>query len=500
MSSDPTSTSPESVPSTDPIATETSTNESSRRVTLNPIGAADFKAVGSVDPAKMERNLDAEAEREARPIRELPRGPAPEHVEVPADEDLDAALEAEINAALGGESSSVGAVTEATAVAELPAEDTLEQGHRLKGRVADVHGENIFLDLGFRSQGMLPTKQYEGKELPAKGTEIVVIVQKVSTDEGLIHVGLPTGRQKVSGTWDSVAVGQIVDCMVTKSNKGGLEVMISSLRGFLPSGQVDLRFIENLETFVGQKLTVKILEVNKAKRNLIVSRKALLEEERREASEKILATLEVGQTLDGTVTTVKDYGAFVNLGGVDGFVHIGQMSWQHIKHPSEVVAEGQAVRAKVVSISEDKKKIGLSLKALSQSPWDFAATKYAQGQTVMGTVTRTTEFGAFVQLEPGLEGMVHISELDYRRVSRVSDVVAVGQELELQVRDVDPVKRRIGLSLKALKPKPESPKPETPAEPEVVEAPRPRRNLNLKGGKEIGAKSGGMFGNPTDFN
>ena len=510
MSSDP------SLIPADPIITTDSTaeanppaEEAARRVTLNPTGTEEFKAVGSVDPAKLERgrDIDAEAEREARPMRESSMHDQPiqrqtSTVEMPVVQELDAALEAEINAAMGGgANSSVGEVATVTApIAETPAEDSLTQGRRLKGKVALLHGENMFLDLGFRSQGILPLKQFEGKEIPPVGTELTVIVHKVSPEEGLIHVSLPGGRQKVQGNWDAVQVGLVVDCMVTKTNKGGLEVNVGSLRGFLPSGQVALNFIENLDSFIGQKLTVKILEANKAKKNLIVSRRALLLEERAEAEQRILATLEVGQTLDGTVKSIKDYGAFVDLGGVDGFVHIGQMSWQHIKHPKEVLGEGQAVQVKVISISEDKKKIGLSVKQLSISPWENAASKYGVGEKVTGTVTRLTDFGAFVQLEPGVEGMVHISELDHKRVFRVADVVAVGQELELQVRDVDPIKRRIGLSLKAFKAKPEAPPPppeETPAEPAP---PPPKRKTPLKGGRERDEpKRGGMFGNPSDF-
>ncbi len=509
MSADPSLAPADPAVTADSIAeTNPPAEESPRRVMLSPTGAEEFRAVGSIDPAKLEENrerardLDAEAEREARPMRELPIPRQQASVEVPLGQELDAAMEAEINAAMGGgEPSTEGALgTVTTAVAEAPAEDTLHQGKRLKGKVALLHGEDMFLDLGFRSQGILPLKQYEGKEVPAVGTEIDVIVHTVSPEEGLIHVSLPSGRQKVSGNWDVVQAGLVVDCVVTKTNKGGLEITVGSLRGFLPSGQVDLRFIDNLESFVGQKLTVKIIEANKSKKNLIVSRRALLLEERALAEEQILKTLEVGQTLDGTVKSVKDYGAFVDLGGVDGFVHIGQMSWQHIKHPSEVLAEGQAVKVKVVTISDDKKKIGLSVKQTSQSPWDFAAAKYFQGQTVSGTVTRTTDFGAFVQLEPGVEGMVHISELDYKRVIRVTDVVSAGQTLELQVQTVDPIKHRIALSLKALraKPEPAAPPPEeASAEPAATP---PKRKTPLKGGREREEpRNGGMFGNPSDF-
>lgn len=509
MSADPTLTPADPVVTSDSITETTPTaDEAARRVVLSPTGTDEFKAVGSIAPAKLEENrerardLDAEAEREARPMRDLPIPRQQSTVEVPLEQDLDAALEAEINAAMGGGATSaegeLGTVT--TAVAEAPAEDSLHQGKRIKGKVALLHGEDMFLDLGFRSQGILPLKQYEGKEIPAVGTEIDVVVHKVSTEEGLIHVSLPSGRQKVSGNWDAVQAGLVVDCTVTKSNKGGLEVTVGSLRGFLPSGQVDLRFVENLDSFIGQKLTVKIIEANKSKRNLIVSRRALLLEERAQAEERILGTLEVGQTLDGTVKSVKDYGAFVDLGGIDGFVHIGQMSWQHIKHPSEVLAEGQAVKVKVVSISDDKKKIGLSIKQTSHSPWDLAASKYFQGQAISGKVTRTTDFGAFVELEPGVEGMIHISELDHKRVVRVTDVVSAGQTIEAQVQSVDPVKHRISLSLKALKAKPEPAAPppeEAPAEPV---APPPKRKTPLKGGREgEEPRSGGLFGNPSDF-
>lgn len=509
MSSDPSLAPADlTVPTDSTAEAHPPAEEATRRVTLNPTGTEEFKAIGSIDPAKLERgrDIDAEAEREARPMRELTKHDQPiqrqtSTVEMPVEQELDAALEAEINAAMGGGASShVGEVTTVTApIAETPTEDTLTQGRKLKGKVALLHGEDMFLDLGFRSQGILPLKQFEGKEVPPVGTELTVIVHKVSPEEGLIHVNLPSGRQKVQGNWDAVQIGMVVDCTVSKTNKGGLEVNVGSLRGFMPSGQVALHFIENLESLVGQKMTVKILEANKAKKNLIVSRRALLLEERAEAEQKILATLEVGQTLDGTVTTIKDYGAFVDLGGVDGFIHIGQMSWQHIKHPKEVLGEGQAVQVKVISISEDKKKIGLSVKQLSSSPWENAASKYAVGEKVTGTVTRLTDFGAFVQLEPGVEGMVHISELDHKRVARVADVVAVGQELELQVRDVDPIKRRIGLSLKAFKAKPEAP-PRPEEAPEEPAPPPPKRKTPLKGGREREEPSrGGMFGNPSDF-
>ncbi|HTN02542.1 MAG TPA: S1 RNA-binding domain-containing protein, partial [Planctomycetaceae bacterium] len=217
--------------------------------------------------------------------------------------------------------------------------------------------------------------------------------------------------------------------------------------------------------------------------------------ERKELAQGFWEKVEVGQQLPGRVKTIKDYGAFIDLGGVDGFLHVGEMSWTRIKHPSEAVQEGQQVDVVILSLDREKEKIGLGMRQLAQNPWVSAVDKYPVGRTVTGKVSRATDFGAFIELEPGVEGLVHISELDHRRVKKVTDVLTVGQDVQVQVLEVAPDRQRISLSLKALKEKPES---EKPKEEEPVVPYERKRKEPLRGGTG-GNGGGGLFGNPTDF-
>ncbi len=318
--------------------------------------------------------------------------------------------------------------------------------------------------------------------------------------DGLIKGRIPRARHKAGGNWDALAVGQIVDCVVAAVNKGGLQVTVSNLRAFLPASQVEMGFAGNLEAYVGQKFPVQITEVNPKKRNLVVSRRALLQAERAEGEGEFWAKVEVGQDYKGTVKTLKDYGAFVNIGPVDGFLHIGEISWSRINHPKDVLTEGQEIDVKILKLDGEKKRISLGMKQLAQNPWQSAQEQYAQGRTVSGKVTRLTDFGAFIELEPGLEGMVHISELAWRRVGSVGEILKVGETRDFQVVEVDTKRKRVSLSLKALEKRPEPPKPERTEESEPAAPPEPRkpRNPNLRGG--TGSSSGtGLFGNPSDF-
>jgi small subunit ribosomal protein S1 len=244
---------------------------------------------------------------------------------------------------------------------------------------------------------------------------------------------------------------------------------------------------------------VQVTEVNAKKRNLVVSRRALLQAERSEGEGEFWAQVEVGQDYKGVVKTLKDYGAFVNIGCVDGFLHIGEISWSRINHPKDVLSEGQEVDVKVLKLDTEKKRISLGMKQLAQNPWASASEQYATGRTVSGKVTRVTEFGAFIELEPGLEGMVHISELAWRRVGSVGEILKVGETRDFQVVEVDTKRKRVSLSLKALEKRPEPPKSERQEEPEPAPVePRRPRNTNLRGG--TGSASGqGLFGNPSDF-
>ncbi|MEX1232872.1 MAG: S1 RNA-binding domain-containing protein [Planctomycetaceae bacterium] len=428
-----------------------------------------------------------------------------ERVEIPsADIDLDPEMEAQIEAAMaGGISTPEAALPDASTGEAAPAvmsEDALQPGTRLKGTIQSTHGDAIFVDLGVRSPGILPSRQFEGKALPEVGSKLDVIVDKVDAAEGLIHVSIPRAKRRPGGQWDSLQKGNIVECLVAKTNKGGLEVTIGSLRGFLPASQVDLGFVSDMESFIGQKLTVQITDLNPQKRNLVVSRRAILIQERQEAGEKLWQEVEVSQQRTGRVKTLKDYGAFIDLGGIDGFLHIGEISWSRIKHPSEMLTEGQEVDVQILAVDREHNKISLGMRQLVQDPWADVETRFPVGSTQTGTVTRATDFGAFVELTHGVEGLVHISELDHRRVRRVTEVVKVGQQIDVKVLEVDPERKRISLSLKALIAQPQAePGVEEPA---PVEPPRKRKGP-LKGGNSgtvsRSSSAGGLFGNPSDF-
>jgi small subunit ribosomal protein S1 len=419
----------------------------------------------------------------------------------PPVKELDAELEAEIEAAMASGELELAAETTTEAVhdhatlSESISEENLEPGQHLTGRIQSIHADNVFLDLGCRSPGVVSMRQFVSGKKAEVGQRIEVLVDHVSADEGLVHLNLPKGLRRVAGNWESLAKGQVVDCTVNRTNKGGLEVTVSGLRAFLPSSQIDLGFVADLDSYVGQKLRVEVMEVNRKKRNLVVSRRAYLQIERQEAKEKFWQTVEVGQTFTGKVKTIKDYGAFVDLGCVDGFLHVGEMSWHRIKHPSELLKEGQTIDVKVLALDKEKDKIGLGMKQLVQNPWTTAAEKYPPHSTVTGKVTRIADFGAFVELEPGLEGLVHVSEIDHKHVRHVSDVLKAQQFVTAQVLEVDMERKRVSLSLKALIAKPEEKPAQAEPTPESVQR---KRKGPLKGGTGRSAP-GALFGNPADY-
>jgi len=440
------------------------------------------------------------AAQEPAPKPEPPRPRLPP-VAIPRDVELGADVEAQLAAVVAGGQLETPAVAAPAEEGAVPvAADALEAGAKLKGTIQSISVDSVFLDLGLPMTGVVPLRQFDPRHPPKVGATVSVAVEKLDETEGLIHCNLPRGRGKVSHDWNAVVVGQTVDCNVVSTNKGGLEVTVGSLRGFLPASQVELGYAQNLDTYVGQKISVRVTEVNAGRRRLIVSRRLLLAEERQANEATLLDQIQAGQTHTGVVKSLKDFGAFIDLGGIDGFLHIGQISWQRINKPSDILAEGQRVEVKVLAVDREKKRISLSMRQSEQNPWTTAEEKYAKGTQVTGRVTRIEPFGAFIELEPGVEGLVHISELDHKRIRAVSDVLSQNQMVELQVLEVDPRKKRISLSAKALKAKPEeaAPPPSATAAPE----PPPQRRKpagNLKGGIG-GTQPGGLFGDPRRYN
>lgn len=423
-------------------------------------------------------------------------------VQIPVADDLDASLEAEIAAAQAGDVSAP-AATPVSAPAEGEAaedSDGLSVGSKIKGVVNTIHGGDVFIEAGLRQTVAVQSTQFPEGKLPAIGDTLEIVIDSVD-GHGLIRGRIPRARHRAGGNWDGLAVGQVIDCHVTAVNKGGLQVSVGNLRAFMPASQVELGFAGDLEQYVGQKLTAQITEVNPRKRNLVVSRRILLQAERSDGEQSFWQDVEVGQEFTGVVKTLKDYGAFVNIGAVDGFLHIGEISWARINHPRDVLSEGQEIQVKVLKLDQDKKRVSLGMKQMGSNPWADAERRYAAQSIVQGRVTRITDFGAFVELEPGLEGMVHISELAWRRVGSVGEVLTAGETRDFSVVEIDPRRRRVSLSVKALEKRPEEAAPAPSSEPDdgAADEPARPRNPNLRGGTGSDSRGSGLFGNPSDF-
>jgi small subunit ribosomal protein S1 len=453
------------------------------------------------DPAQAEAAAPPAAVEEVPPVEEPPKPkpvtpaapPAakkePKHYPPPNIRDqLSPELEQEYQAALGD--LSFDALMSAEAATDAAPE--LAPESRVTGRVSRISREDVFIDLGGRNQGVVPLRQFDDQP-PAEGAELELLVVRFDADEGLYELSRPTAAVDV-GNWDEVREGQIVEVNVTGSNKGGLECQIAGIRGFIPMGQVSIYRVENPEEFIGQRLACVVTEANRERRNLVLSHRAVMERERAEKREKMLAELAPGQIREGIVRSMKDFGAFVDLGGVDGLIHVSQLSWDRVNHPSEVLEVGQKVKVRIEKFDKDSGKVSLSYREVGENPWQRAASKYIIGSRATGNVSRIMDFGAFVKLEPGIEGLIHVSELSHGRVFRVSDIVSEGQEVEVKILSVDVEKQRISLSLKALMAKPEKPGEQKTADEDITlpadapKAPR-KKHQQLKGG--IGGPSGG---------
>jgi small subunit ribosomal protein S1 len=395
--------------------------------------------------------------------------------------DLDAEIAAELEAAMEGFSNKELLVESAPAHKAAPG---TPESARKKGKVLSIHGPDVFVDVpGGRSQGVLPLMQFpEGA--PAPGTEVEVQIEGYDRANGLLL--LTRKGAAIQTDWSSVTEGMTVEARVTAVNKGGLEVDVNGIRAFMPISQIELFRVENAEGYLNQKLLCQVVEVVPSERNLVVSRRALLDQEREQLREKFWTEVEEGQIRSGIVSSVRDFGAFVDLGGADGLLHVSEMSWSRISDPTSVVQPGQSVKVAVLRVDREKRKLSLGLKQLQASPWDDIDTRFPHSTIAKGKVTRLMDFGAFVELEPGVEGLVHVSELAPQKVWRVKDVIDVGQEVSVMILSIDKEKRRMSLSLKAALPV-EEPKAEEPEEEEEEEAevkpPRPR-TTQLRGGLE----------------
>jgi small subunit ribosomal protein S1 len=340
-------------------------------------------------------------------------------------------------------------------------EPSLQVGMKVSGKVVSVGEDQVFVDLGGKTEGIMDAAALRGEDGSLSvgvGDAVEAAVTAVDEESGALLLGSQHARQP-HGTAEleqAFRQGLAVEGRVTGAVKGGVEVRIAGRRAFCPASQVDLRFVEDLAEFVGQHLEFRITKLEGGRHpNLVVSRRALLEEAQRAKAEEVRARMTEGAVLTGVVTGIKDYGAFVDLGGIEGMIHISEMAFHRVKHPSELLRVGQPLEVAVLRVekTDDPKrpeKVALSIRALTKDPWSDADGRFPPGSRVSGTVTRLQAFGAFVELAPGVEGLVHVSELGAgKRVGHPQEVVRPGQVVEATVLGVDPEKRRISLSLDA---------------------------------------------------
>ena len=328
-------------------------------------------------------------------------------------------------------------------------------GDIVTGTVVKVDRDEVLLDIGYKTEGVIPSKELSIKhdvdpfEVVSVGDEIEALVQQKEDKEGRLI--LSKKRAQYERAWgtiekikeeDGVVTGHVIEVV-----KGGLIIDIG-LRGFLPASLVEMRRVRDLQPYVGMELEAKIIELDKNRNNVVLSRRAWLEQTQSEVRQSFLTQLQAGQIRKGVVSSIVNFGAFVDLGGVDGLVHVSELSWKHIDHPSEVVEVGQEVTVEVLSVELDRERVSLSLKATQEDPWQAFARTHQIGQIVPGKVTKLVPFGAFVRVEEGIEGLVHVSELAERHVEIPEQVVQVNDDVMVKIIDIDLERRRISLSLK----------------------------------------------------
>ena len=329
------------------------------------------------------------------------------------------------------------------------------EGDVVSGKVVRIDQDEVLVDIGYKSEGVIPSnelsirKSVDPSEEVELGEEVDALVLTKEDQEGRLILSKKRARfekawRRIERAADS---GEPVEGTVIEVVKGGL-ILDLGVRGFLPASLVDIRRVQNLDEFMGQQLECKVIELNRSRNNVVLSRRAVLEEERKEVREQILGRLEPGQVVEGKISNIVDFGAFVDLEGIDGLIHISELSWSHVNHPSEVVSIGDTVRVKVLDIDRDRQRISLGLKQTQEDPWQRVLNDYKEGDVVDGKVTKIVAFGAFVQILPGVEGLVHISELAQHHVESPAEVVRPGDELKVKILEVDESRRRLSLSVK----------------------------------------------------
>jgi len=336
-----------------------------------------------------------------------------------------------------------------------------EEGEIVKGVVIKIDRDEVMVDVGYKSEGYIPLSEFgtnpDGTPKVKIGDVVDVYLLRKEDQDGLVVLSKEIADQKI--VWDRIAEahesGAIIQGKVVKRIKGGLKVEIENVKAFLPASQVELRPVQNFDRYIGKTLDMRVIKLSKRRRNIVLSRRLILEEERESKRQSTLSTLVVGQVRDGVVKNITQFGAFIDLGGVDGLLHKSDMSWGRVNHPSEVVSVGDKVEVMVLSVDAEASKISLGMKQKSQDPWFSVETKYPMDSVISGKVVSIVDYGAFIELEPGVEGLIHVSEMSWtRRVPHPSKMLKKGDTIQAKVLDVDPAKQKISLGLKQLQSNP----------------------------------------------
>ena len=332
---------------------------------------------------------------------------------------------------------------------------TINEGEVVHGTVVRVDKDEVLVDIGYKSEGVIPAAELSIRRSvnPADevsvGEQIDALVMTKEDAEGRLILSKKRARFELA--WkkieEAAESGEPVVGKVIEVVKGGL-ILDLGVRGFLPASLVDIRRVQDLDEFLGQELSCKVIELNRSRNNVVLSRRAVLEDERKEARQAILDRLQPGEDVEGVISNIVDFGAFVDLNGMDGLIHISELSWSHVNHPSEVLEIGQKVNVRVLDIDRERQRISLGLKQTQSDPWQQVLESYRQGDVVEGRVTKVVTFGAFVEILPGVEGLVHISELAQHHVENPREVVSQGDPVNVLILEVDAERRRLSLSLK----------------------------------------------------
>ncbi|MBB6735778.1 30S ribosomal protein S1 [Cohnella zeiphila] len=374
---------------------------------------------------------------------------------------------------------------------------SLKKGDTVKGTIVKIEDNQAFVSLGYKYDGVIPLRELSSVNLDS-ASDAVQIGQEVEAKVVSINdekESLVLSKRQIDSAraWDDLQAkfdsGEVFEVTVADVVKGGLVADVG-VRGFIPASMVERHFVEDFSDYKGRTLRVKVKEIDRENNKVILSQKDVLEAEYEEQKQKIMSELQPGQVIEGTVQRLTPFGAFVDIGGIDGLVHVSEIAWQHVAHPADVVSEGQQVKVKVLKVDPSIGKISLSIKAAQPGPWESAAGQFHNGEIVTGVVKRLVSFGAFVEIAPGVEGLVHISQIAHRHVVTPFEVLKEGQEVKAKILDFNPSEKRVSLSIKETE--------EAPPQAERERAPRggrgPKEETNLPPAESMSFTLGEKFG------